>query len=134
MRQVSHALLELAQPGAHKLLPLLGHVVLGVLAEVAHRDSLLQLFGQLVIELVFENGDILCELLSDVFRHTSESMPSGDGTYPKAWMIIREVKPDRTHIEPTRADARDTPQTRPGGADAHGREPASIDPFRRTGV
>jgi len=49
-------------------------------------------------------------------------------------MIIRELKPDRTHIEPTPADARDTPQTCPGGGTAHGREPASIDPFRRTGV
>ena len=63
MRQVGHALLQLAQAGAHELLPLLGHVVLGVLAEIAHGDRLLQLLGQFVVQLVFEDCDLSWQLL-----------------------------------------------------------------------
>ena len=71
MRQVGHALLQLAQPRADELLPLLGHVILGVFAEIAHGDGLLQFLGQFVVQLVLEGGNFLVELFLDVFRHTS---------------------------------------------------------------
>ena len=57
--QVGHPLLQLSQPRAHELLPLLGHVILGVLAEIAHSHGLLQFLRQFVIQLVFEDRDFL---------------------------------------------------------------------------
>jgi spore maturation protein SpmA len=53
-----HALLELAEARVHKLLALLGHVVLSVLTEVAERSSLLDLLRQLVLELMLHLPDL----------------------------------------------------------------------------
>jgi hypothetical protein len=70
-REVGHALLELAETGADKFLSLLGHVVLGVLAEVTHGDGLLELLGKLVIQLMFQDLDLVFQFLFDLFRHAA---------------------------------------------------------------
>ena len=48
--------LQLAKARVDKVLPLLGHVVLGVLRQIAHGHGLLDLGGKLVGKLVLENG------------------------------------------------------------------------------
>ena len=53
-RQLGHALFHHAQAGADELLALLGHVVLGIFGEIAHRDRLLEFGGKFVIQLMFE--------------------------------------------------------------------------------
>jgi hypothetical protein len=68
-RQLGHALLHHAQTGAHELLALLGHVVLGVLGEIAHRYRFFEFGGKFVVQLVFEDIDFFLQLLFDVFRH-----------------------------------------------------------------
>ena len=57
--ELGHALLELAEARVDKLLALLGHVVLGVFAEVAERRSLLDLLRELVSKLMLEVPDLL---------------------------------------------------------------------------
>ncbi len=52
--EVGHALSELAQTGLNELLALLGHVVFGVFAEIAKGSGLLDLFGEIVNQLMFE--------------------------------------------------------------------------------
>ncbi len=65
--ELAHALLQLAQARVHEHLALLGHVVLGVFAQVAQRDGLLDLRRQLGGELVLQRLDLFGELGFDVF-------------------------------------------------------------------
>ncbi len=53
-RKLGHAPLQLAQARIHKVLPLLGHVIFGVLRQIAHGHGLLDLGGKLVGELVLQ--------------------------------------------------------------------------------
>jgi hypothetical protein len=55
-RQLGHPLLELSQARIHKVLPLLGHVILGILRQISHRHGLLDLGGKLVGKLMLENA------------------------------------------------------------------------------
>ena len=48
-RQLAHALFHHAQAGTHELLALLGHVVLGIFREVAHRDRFFKLGRKFMI-------------------------------------------------------------------------------------
>ena len=52
-----------------ELLALLGHVVLGVFAQVPHGDSLLQLLREFVVQLVFQRLDLFGEFLLNMFWH-----------------------------------------------------------------
>ena len=67
-----HAFLKLAEARVDEVLALLGHVVLGVLAEVAHSHCLFNFGGQFMGELVFELFDLFQQLGFDVFRHCSQ--------------------------------------------------------------
>ena len=68
-REVGEALAELAEAGFDELLALLGHVVFGVLAEVAERGGALDFFGKLVDEFVLERVDFFLELLAELVGH-----------------------------------------------------------------
>ena len=68
-RKVGHALGQLAKARLHEFLALLRHVIFGVFAEVAQRHGRLNLFWELVSELVLQQIDLFLELLLDVFRH-----------------------------------------------------------------
>ena len=70
-RQVGEALAQLADARLQILLALLGHVILGVLAEVAHGDGLFDLFGDIEGQFVFERVQFVAKLLFDLFRHRS---------------------------------------------------------------
>ena len=53
-REVAHAFAELAETRLDELLALLGHVILGIFAEISQGGGFLDLFGELVDQLVFE--------------------------------------------------------------------------------
>ena len=69
-RQVGEALAQLADARLDELLALLGHVVLGVLAEVAERGGFLNLFGKLVNQLVLERVDLFLQFSFDGVCHS----------------------------------------------------------------
>ena len=69
MDEVGEALAELADARLDELLALLGHVVLGVLAEIAERGGLLDLFGKFMDQLVFERVDLFLQLSLDLLSH-----------------------------------------------------------------
>ena len=58
-RKLGHALLELRQPRIYVALPLFGHVVLGIFAQVAVCARGSYLFGQLVVQLALQLLDLL---------------------------------------------------------------------------
>ena len=68
-RKLRHAPLELTQPRIHELLPLLRHVVLGVLRQVSHGDGLLDLRRQFVSKLMLKCSDLFEQLLFNVIGH-----------------------------------------------------------------
>src|ERR1035437_3031383 len=68
-RQLAHSLLQLAEAGVHEDLALLGHVVLGVLAQVSERDCLLDLRRQLGCEFTFQQPDFFFEPLLNMVWH-----------------------------------------------------------------
>ena len=70
--EVGEALAELADARLDEFLALLGHVVFGVLAEVAERGGFLDFFGKLVDQLVFERVDLVLSfrLISSVMITT----------------------------------------------------------------
>ncbi len=87
--QFSEALAELADACLHEFLTLLGHVVLGVFAEIAEGGSLLDFLGQLVNQLVFERVDLFLQLSFDSVCHV-DLVPSTSGRdYREASDIIR---------------------------------------------
>src|SRR5207244_3765932 len=49
---------QLSQPCLNKLLPLFGHVILSVFAEISQGDGLLELRGKLMAQLVFANVEL----------------------------------------------------------------------------
>jgi hypothetical protein len=53
----------------YKLLPLLRHVVLGVLRQVSQGHGLLDLGRQFVSEFMLQSSNLLEELLLDVIGH-----------------------------------------------------------------
>jgi spore maturation protein SpmA len=57
-RELRHALLELSETRIDELLSLLGHVIFGVLTEVAERSRLLDLLRQLVLELMLHLSNL----------------------------------------------------------------------------
>jgi hypothetical protein len=73
--EVGEALAELADARLDELLALLGHVVLGVLAEVAERGGLLNFFRKLVNELVFERVDFFLQFSFDCVSHSLHPQP-----------------------------------------------------------
>ena len=70
-REVGEALADLADARFDELLALLGHVVLGVLAEVAEGGGLLDFLGQFVDEFVFERVDFVLQFSFDCVSHAS---------------------------------------------------------------
>src|SRR5580700_792155 len=73
--EFGHAFFELAEARVDEVLALLGHVVLGVLAEIAHSHGLLDFRGKFVGELVFEQLDFFEQLFLNMFRHQKLSCP-----------------------------------------------------------
>ena len=69
MRQVGEALAELADARLDELLALLGHVVLGVLAEVAEGGGLLDFFRKFMDQLVFKRVDLFLQFSFDLLCH-----------------------------------------------------------------
>ena len=69
--ELRHALFELAEARVDEVLALLGHVILGVFAEVAHSHRLFDFGGQFMGELMLELFDLFQKLLFDVFGHES---------------------------------------------------------------
>ncbi len=67
--QIGEALAELADARLDELLALLGHVILGVLAEVAEGGGLLDFFRKLVDQLVFERVDFFLQFSFDCVCH-----------------------------------------------------------------
>ena len=61
-RDVGHALLEHADAGLQERLPLLGGLVLRVLAKVAEFARTLDLLGELRLELAIQRRDLVLEL------------------------------------------------------------------------
>jgi hypothetical protein len=59
-------------------LALLGHVILGIFAKVTVGAGSLDLFGQLVVQLMLERLDFLFQLFLDVLRHRG---------FSKFWML-----------------------------------------------
>src|SRR5438874_1592053 len=70
---------QLPQPCLNKLLPLFGHVILSVFAEISQGDGLLELLGKLMAQLVFENVDLILQFLFDVLRHAKKIINPGFG-------------------------------------------------------
>ena len=68
-RKLGHAPLELTQARIHEFLPLLRHVVLGVLRQVSHGDGLLDLRRQFVGKLMLKYSDLFEQLLFNVIGH-----------------------------------------------------------------
>ena len=67
--RIAETLAELANTRLDELLPLLGHVILGVFAEVTERGGLLDLFRKFVNQLVFERVDLFLQLAFDLICH-----------------------------------------------------------------
>src|SRR3954454_13973314 len=67
--EIREALAQLADARLDELLALLGHVVLGILAEVAKRGGLLDLFGKFVDQLVFKRVDLFLQFSFDCVCH-----------------------------------------------------------------
>ena len=76
--KLAHALLQLSKPRIDEDLALFGHVVLGVFAEIAQRDGLLDLGRKLGGQFVFERFDLFSKLGFDVFGHFRK-LPSSKG-------------------------------------------------------
>src|ERR1700677_3419946 len=76
-----HTLLELPQPGVDEDLALLRHVILGVLAQIAQRSSLLDLDRQVVGELVLQLAYLFFQFFLYVFWHLAidPSVAEGPG-------------------------------------------------------
>src|ERR1700722_18466069 len=74
-----HTLLELAQTSVDEDLALLGHVVLGVLAQIAQRSRLFDLDGQVVGELVLQLAYLFFQLFLNMFRHLANDPSVADG-------------------------------------------------------
>ena len=82
--QVGEALAELADARLDELLALLGHVILGVLAEVAEGGGLLDLFGKFVDQLVFERVDFFLQFSLDCVCH---GLRPGSGHYTPGFRL-----------------------------------------------
>ena len=67
--QVGETLAELAEARLDELLTLLGHVIFGVLAEVAESGGALDFFGQLVDQFVLERVDFFLQFFSKLISH-----------------------------------------------------------------
>ena len=67
--QVGEALADLADAGFDELLALLGHVVLGVFAEVAEGGGFLDFFGEFVDQFVFERVNFVLQFALDLVGH-----------------------------------------------------------------
>src|SRR6266567_3671526 len=67
--KVSQTLPKLAYPGLDELLALLGHVVLGVFAQVAQGGGLLDLLGEFMDQLVLEGVDFVLQFSTDLLSH-----------------------------------------------------------------
>ena len=67
--QIGEPLAELADARLDELLALLGHVVFGVLAEVAEGSGLLDFLRKLVNQLVFERVDFFLQFSFDCVCH-----------------------------------------------------------------
>ena len=68
-RDLADALLEHRDAGVDDLLPLLGGLVLGVLAQVAQLARALDLLRQLELQLALERGDLVVETLQNAIFH-----------------------------------------------------------------
>src|SRR5579863_498443 len=68
-RQVGQPLAKLANARLHELLALLGHVILGILAEVAKRGGLLDLFRKFMDQLVFKRVDLFLQFFLNKLCH-----------------------------------------------------------------
>jgi hypothetical protein len=73
----SHALMQLAEPRGNEGLALLGVFVLCVFGQIAVSASLHELFGQLVVEFVFELGDFVLQFFLELFANVSHFFLAG---------------------------------------------------------
>ena len=100
-RQVGQALAQLADARLQILLALLGHVILGVLAEVAHGDGLLELFGDIVGEFPLQPVQFVPKLLLDIVRHRSGHYNLGHGNWHSASNFRPHVPAPPTRVQTT---------------------------------
>ena len=62
----------MADPGFHILLALLGHVILGILAQVAESRGLFDFFWEFVDEFMLERVNLVLQLSLDLLGHRCE--------------------------------------------------------------
>jgi hypothetical protein len=77
--KIGEPLSELPHAGLYKLLPLFGHVILGILAEIPEGGGLLNLFRQLVHKLVLERIDLFLQFSTDMLSHSCRIINLGQG-------------------------------------------------------
>jgi hypothetical protein len=81
MLTIDRSARRLPDAGFDELLALLGHVILGVFAEVAEGGSFLDFFRKLVDQLVFERVDLFLQFAFDgVCHELLIRTPAGLGT------------------------------------------------------
>ena len=78
---VGQSLAELSQFGVEDLLPLLGRLVFGIFAQVAQRNGFLQLFRELLGQLVLYHANFFFQFPLDVNGHGSRCQSSGSRQY-----------------------------------------------------
>ncbi len=88
---VAHPLLQQADPRLDEPLPLLGGVILGVLAQVAQLARALNLLRQLRLQLAIELVDLVLELLQDPRLHLAQMVARGPREIAPVASVLRAV-------------------------------------------
>src|SRR5215813_9992849 len=91
--EFAHAYFELPEARIHQFLALLGHVILGILAEITHGSGFFDFFGEFVGELVFQRPDFVFKFFLDVLRHSLEENSSA-GMAGESMSIITRTSSD----------------------------------------